>query len=39
MSENKFIKRILVWPNITFYKDLTQDSFVQTIHRMIVELS
>jgi glycosyltransferase involved in cell wall biosynthesis len=38
MSENKFIKRILVWPNITFYKDLTQDSFVQTIHRMIVEL-
>ena len=30
------MKRILVWPNITFdIERLEQDSYVQTIHKMI----
>lgn len=31
--------RILVWPNITFSKDLTKDSYIQVIKNMITELN
>ena len=41
LSEQKFEKtvRILVYPNITFSKDLTKDSYVQVITTMIDELN
>ena len=32
-------KRILVYPNITFSKDLEQDSYVQVMKKLIFELS
>jgi len=36
----KKMTRILVWPNITFkVEELEKDSYVQTIYRMITELS
>jgi hypothetical protein len=41
LIEQKFEKtiRILVYPNITFSKDLTKDSYVQVITNMITELN
>ena len=40
LTEQKFEKtiRILVYPNITFSKDLTKDSYIQVITNMITEL-
>ena len=39
-GEHKKMTRILVWPNITFkVEELEKDSYVQTIYRMIKELS
>ena len=36
----KSMTRILVWPNITYkVEELEKDSYVQTIYRMISELS
>ena len=32
-------KRILVYPNITYSKDLEQDSYVQVMKKLIFELS
>ena len=31
--------RILVYPNITYAKDLEKDSYIQVIHSMILELN
>ena len=31
--------RILVYPNITYAKDLEKDSYIQVIHSMIIELN
>lgn len=41
LTEQKFEKtiRILVYPNITFSKDLTKDSYIQVITNMITELN
>jgi len=41
LTEQKFEKtiRILVYPNITFSKDLTKDSYIQVITNMIAELN
>ena len=33
------IKRILVYPNITYSKNLEQDSYVQVMKKLIFELS
>ena len=39
-GHHKKMTRILVWPNITFkVEELEKDSYVQTIYRMIKELS
>ena len=38
-DENQNMTRILVWPNITFdIERLHQDSYVQTIYKMISQL-
>ena len=41
LTDQKFEKtiRILVYPNITFSKDLTKDSYIQVITNMITELN
>jgi hypothetical protein len=38
-TSNEKTTRILVYPNITYSKDLTKDSYIQVIHNMIIELN